>query len=191
LSGLSRENRILKQEKVVLRRAPAYLPGRTGFGEPFQVHRRGEGLLTRRAVVLHARDLSQQLLRLEIQVTIEAKLRGRDLTAKIHEIHRRSRETYGSLRIHAQLSALGTRCGRKRVERLMRQARLRAALQGASIAACDDVDGISWSFGAPRHITEAFRQWPSPYIAVFMDLYQHTAPSVLKYHLQYFGVLFL
>lgn len=47
------------------------------------------------------------------------------LTARIHEIHRRSRETYGSPRIHAELRALGTRCGRKRVERLMRQAGLR------------------------------------------------------------------
>jgi hypothetical protein len=37
-------------------------------------------------------------------------------------------------------------------------ARLRAALQGESIAACDDVDGISWYFGALRHITEAFGQ---------------------------------
>lgn len=43
------------------------------------------------------------------------------LTAKIREIHRRSRKTYGSPRVHAELRALGTRCGRKRVERLMRQ----------------------------------------------------------------------
>ena len=47
------------------------------------------------------------------------------LTEKIREIHLRSRQTYGSPRIHAELRALGTRCGRKRVERLMRQAGLR------------------------------------------------------------------
>ena len=41
------------------------------------------------------------------------------LTAKIHESHRRSRQTYGSARVHAELRALGVRCGRKRVERLM------------------------------------------------------------------------
>jgi putative transposase len=52
------------------------------------------------------------------------------LTAKIHEIHRRSRETYGSPRVHAELRALGTRCGSKRVERLMRQAGLRGCMHG-------------------------------------------------------------
>jgi putative transposase len=59
--------------------------------------------------------------------------RGREdatLTARIHEIHRRSRETYGSPRIHAELRALGTRCGRKRVARLMRQAGLRGCMRG-------------------------------------------------------------
>jgi putative transposase len=44
------------------------------------------------------------------------------LTEKIREIHERSRETYGSPRVHAELKALGTRCSRKRVERLMREA---------------------------------------------------------------------
>lgn len=40
------------------------------------------------------------------------------LTARIREIHRRSRETYGSPRVHAELRALGTRCSsRKRVAR--------------------------------------------------------------------------
>ncbi len=59
--------------------------------------------------------------------------RGREdatLTAKIHEIHRRSRQTYGSPRVHAELRALGTRCGRKRVERLMRQAGLQGCMRG-------------------------------------------------------------
>lgn len=52
------------------------------------------------------------------------------LTAKIHEIHRRSRQTYGSPRIHAELRALGTRCSRKRVERLMREAELQGCMRG-------------------------------------------------------------
>ncbi len=52
------------------------------------------------------------------------------LTAKIREIHRRSRETYGSPRVHAELKALGTRCGRKRVARLMRKAGLQGCMRG-------------------------------------------------------------
>ncbi len=51
------------------------------------------------------------------------------LTGEIREIHRRSRETYGSPRVHAELRALGTRCGRKRVERLMRKAGLRGCMR--------------------------------------------------------------
>ena len=53
------------------------------------------------------------------------------LTGKIREIHLRSRETYGSLRVHAEVRDLGIRCGRRRVERLMRQAELRGCLRGS------------------------------------------------------------
>lgn len=50
------------------------------------------------------------------------------LTARIHEIHRRSRETYGSPMIHAELAdEHGIHVGRKRVARLMRAAGLRGA----------------------------------------------------------------
>jgi putative transposase len=52
------------------------------------------------------------------------------LTAKIYEIHRRSRETYGSPRVHAELRAIGIRCGRKRVARLMRKEGLRGCIRG-------------------------------------------------------------
>jgi putative transposase len=47
------------------------------------------------------------------------------LSATISEIHTRSRGTYGSPRVHAELAEdHGVRCGRKRVARLMRQAGL-------------------------------------------------------------------
>ena len=50
------------------------------------------------------------------------------LTARIHEIYRRSRETYGSPMIHAELADdHQIRVGRKRVARLMRAAGLRGA----------------------------------------------------------------
>jgi len=48
------------------------------------------------------------------------------LTHRIVEIHRQSRGTYGGPRVHAELRlGEGIRVGRKRVERLMRQAGLK------------------------------------------------------------------
>jgi putative transposase len=47
-----------------------------------------------------------------------------ELSARIAEIHRRSRQTYGAPRIHAELEKQGIRVGCKRVARLMRAAGL-------------------------------------------------------------------
>jgi len=52
------------------------------------------------------------------------------LLGKIETIHRNSRATYGAPRVHAELRAIGIRCGRKRVARLMRRAKLRGCLRG-------------------------------------------------------------
>jgi putative transposase len=52
------------------------------------------------------------------------------LIAKIYEIHQRSRETYGSPRVHAELRAIGVRRGRKRVARLMRKEGLSGCIRG-------------------------------------------------------------
>ncbi len=46
------------------------------------------------------------------------------LQEQIETIYARSRRTYGAPRVHAELRALGVRCGRKRVARLMRAAGL-------------------------------------------------------------------
>ena len=46
------------------------------------------------------------------------------LSARVREIHRRSRGTYGAPRIHAELAAQGTQVSRKRVARVMREAGL-------------------------------------------------------------------
>jgi len=56
-------------------------------------------------------------------------LRSREdkrLLKRISEIHKSSRETYGSPRVHAELQAEGVQCGRKRVARLMRLNGIRA-----------------------------------------------------------------
>ena len=52
------------------------------------------------------------------------------LSEKIEAIHRNSRATYGAPRVHAELTALGIRCGRKRVARLMRQAKPSGSVRG-------------------------------------------------------------
>lgn len=48
--------------------------------------------------------------------------RDAELREKIVEIHRKSRKTYGSPRVHRDLRKLGDSCGRKRAARLMREA---------------------------------------------------------------------
>jgi len=52
------------------------------------------------------------------------------LTERILEVHQRSRQTYGYPRVHAELRALGVRCGRRRVARLMRKAGLQGCMRG-------------------------------------------------------------
>jgi len=49
------------------------------------------------------------------------------LLSQIQDIHQRSRGTYGTPRVHAELRARGIRCGRKRVARLMGRAGLAGA----------------------------------------------------------------
>jgi putative transposase len=51
------------------------------------------------------------------------------LATKIHQIHRASRATYGSPRVHAKLRRDGMRISRKRVERVMRDAGLRGKIR--------------------------------------------------------------
>ena len=54
----------------------------------------------------------------------DRKQKDATLLVEIERIHHESRRTYGSPRIHAELREDGTRIGRKRVARLMKQARI-------------------------------------------------------------------
>jgi len=56
-------------------------------------------------------------------------LENRRLTERIKAIHAKSRETYGSPRIHAELRKSGDECGKNRVARLMSQAGIRSKVR--------------------------------------------------------------
>ena len=63
------------------------------------------------------------------------------LTVQIVATFQKSRETYGSPRVHAELRAEGSRVSRKRVERLMRQKALRARRRRKFVATTDSRHG--------------------------------------------------
>lgn len=54
---------------------------------------------------------------------------NRALMRRVVQIHRASYETYGYLRVHAELQAEGESCGKHRVARLMRRAGLKTRVQ--------------------------------------------------------------
>jgi transposase InsO family protein len=57
------------------------------------------------------------------------ELKNKRLAEEIRVIHKESRETYGSPRIHAQLKSQGESCSRKRVARIMQKAGIRAKMK--------------------------------------------------------------
>ena len=83
------------------------------------------------------------------------------LLEKIEMIYRNSRATYGAPRVHAELSAVGIRCGRKRVARLMRRAKLRGCMRGRRMRtthrlalqqAAPDLVGRNFAAGEPDRL---------------------------------------
>lgn len=108
-----------------------------------------------------------------------------ELLTRIREAHARSRRTYGSPRVHAELRAQGTRCSRKRVARLMRSAGLSARRPRRAVRTTDsrhsppvapNLLGRDFSAEAPD------RRWAADityvptaegwlYLAVILDLF--------------------
>ena len=104
---------------------------------------------------------------------------------KIRVIYQQSRRTYGSPRIHRQLSMQGIRCGKKRVERLMKEEGLRAiqkrkykvttdSKHNLPVASnhlnrnfCAENPNMAWV----SDITYIYTQEGWLYLAAIMDLY--------------------
>lgn len=107
------------------------------------------------------------------------------LTEQIVEIHERSRGTYGYPRVHAELKALGVRCSRKRVARLMRKAGLQGCIRGrrkrttrrdVNAVPAPDLVGRNFAATAPdwlwtADITYVHTQEGFLYLAFILDVY--------------------
>jgi putative transposase len=119
----------------------------------------------------------------------EPSVRAREderLTRRIREIHKVNRGVYGAPRIHAELRlADGVRVGRKRVERLMRAARIsglqprkkgRTTVRVPGVRVCEDLLDRSFFSGAPNRLWVAdityLRTWEGwLYLAAVQDLF--------------------
>jgi putative transposase len=107
------------------------------------------------------------------------------LSEKIREIHDRSRGIYGYPRVHAELRALGVRCSRKRVARLMRKAALQGCIRGCRkrttrrdehAVPAPDLVGGNFAAAAPNKvwtadITYVHTQEGFLYLAFILDVY--------------------
>jgi len=108
------------------------------------------------------------------------------LIEKIRAIHAANREVYGAPRVHAELRLrFGVRVGRKRVERLMREAGLsglvarkrgRTTLRVPGVRVADDLVGRQFRPGAPDTLWIAdltyLRTWEGwLYLAAVQDAY--------------------
>jgi transposase-like protein len=132
LSKLCKEVRVLRQEKEILRKAlrPSS-PGRMGSDESVQVHRSKEKAYYPISLLWRVLKVSRSGYYDWKDRSLSKRAReNAALTHQIRQIHERSLGTYGYPRVHAELRALGVRCSRKRVARLMRK----AGLCGAGVA---------------------------------------------------------
>ena len=115
----------------------------------------------------------------------QRRLADRKLAVHIRAVHRESRGTYGSPRVHAALRAQGLRVGRRRVARLMKAAGLEGlprkrfkttTVSDSSLPVAPDLLGRDFDSKAPNQVWVAdityvrtARGWL--YLAVLIDLY--------------------
>jgi putative transposase len=107
------------------------------------------------------------------------------LLKRIRAIHLQSRQTYGSPRIHRELTEQGVACGRHRVARLMRQVGLIAKMTRRfrlTMRSKGNPPAAPNRLRAPFVVRQANRQWASDitfiptrsgwlYLAVVLDLF--------------------
>jgi transposase InsO family protein len=116
---LKRELAVASQERDILKKSHQHLLAGRGMRYPFIAEQRGGFPISRMCAVLGVsrsgyyawRERGPSPRRQANQVLVEA----------IRRVHRESRRSYGSPRIHVALRGLGLACGRHRVARLMRQ----------------------------------------------------------------------
>lgn len=113
------------------------------------------------------------------------------LAARVVAVYTRSRKTYGSPRVHAELKARGVRVGRKRVERLMRENGLEARRKRRFRKTTDskhsnpiapNVVARNFDVAAPDRVwaTDVTAIWTFEgwqYLAVILDLFSRRVVS--------------
>ena len=116
-------------------------------------------------------------------------MKNRLLLERIKAVHKKSRKTYGSPRVHRQLLAEGERCGRGRVERLMSANGIRAKQKRKFVATTDSKHDLPVAENILQrefHVEEPNRVWLSDityiptdegwlYLAGVLDLCSRTA----------------
>jgi putative transposase len=104
----------------------------------------------------------------------ESARRARDhaLAALVHTVHRMSDRSYGSPRIHRELIATGTSCGRHRIARLMREEGLRAKQgrrfrpRSSAPPAALAPNRLARRFHRARSVAELDRAWAADATAI-------------------------
>ena len=112
---------MLREEREILAKAAAWFAQEAGATPSRRSHSSGlTGPCNRIATMCRALGVSPGSYYARIKRPPAARARAdAELVTRIAEIHRRSRQTYGAPRIHAELRAQGIRVGCKRIARLM------------------------------------------------------------------------